>query len=210
MIDRSYRFAPWFLENWSRMAPPAALLLLALSPLLLYHGLSLALYLVFLQLPVYMLHQYEEHAHGAFRAYINQFVAGGRDALTNTAIFWINIGGVWVMDLIVLYLAVYITPALGLIAVYLTLLNGLLHIGMALGARRYNPGLWTSLVLFLPASLYALTVLARLPSATAGMHTLGLGVALALHVVVFITIRTRLAQLARQDIGARAAAEPRL
>ena len=196
MIDRSYRFAPWFLENWSRAGLPAGMLLMAISPLL-FRGLTLPLFLVFLQLPIYMLHQYEEHARGAFRAFINHEIGGDRDVLTNAAIFWINVPGLWIVDLAVLYLAVYVSPALGLIAVYLTALNGLLHLGMAIAMRRYNPGLWTSAVLFLPMSVYALSVFSRLPSATLGAHALGLVVALLVHALIIVFIRSRLAQLKR-------------
>lgn len=197
MTDQPYRFAPWFVANWSRMAPVAALLLLALTPFLLFHGLTLGLYLVFLLLPVYMVHQYEEHAHGAFRAFVNQHMGGGRDILTNLAILWINVGEVWFLYLVVLYLAVYVNPALGLIAAYLMLVNGLIHIGVALAMRRYNPGLWTSILLFLPIGGYALAVLSRLDSATLGMHALGLGVAIAGHLLLIVPIRARLARLAR-------------
>lgn len=201
MIDRSYRFAPWFLENWSRAGLPAGMLLLAVSPFL-FHGLTLPLFLIFLQLPIYMLHQYEEHARGAFRAFINHEIGGDRDVLTNAAIFWINVPGLWLVDLFVLYLAVYVSPALGLIAVYLTVLNGLLHLGMALAMRRYNPGLWTSAVLFLPIGGYALYLLSRLPDATLGAHALGLGVAILIHALIIVFIRARLAQLARLKRGA--------
>lgn len=196
MIDRSYRFAPWFLENWSRAGLPAGAMLLAVSPFL-YQGLTLPLFFVFLQLPMYMLHQYEEHARGAFRAFINHELGGDRDVLTNSAILWINIAGVWGVDLIVLYLAAYVSPALGLIAVYLTVLNALLHLVMALAMRRYNPGLWTSVVLFLPIGGYTLYILSQLPDATLGAHALGLGLAILLHVLIIVFFRARLAQLKR-------------
>ena len=39
------------------------------------------LFLVFLQLPVHMFHQYEEHAHGRFRDFINQMIGGGKPIL---------------------------------------------------------------------------------------------------------------------------------
>ncbi len=196
MIDRSYRLAPWFLENWSRAGLPAGALLLAVSPFL-YRGLTLPLFFVFLQLPMYMLHQYEEHARGAFRVFINHELGGDRDVLTNSAILWINVVGVWGVDLIVLYLAAYVSPALGLIAVYLTVLNAFLHLVMAIVMRRYNPGLWTSLVLFFPIGGYALYLLSQVPDTTLGAHALGLGLAILIHVLIIGFIRARLAQLKR-------------
>lgn len=193
--ERSFRFAPWFVENWSRAAAPTAVLLLALTPFLFVRGLSLPLLLVYLQLPMYMIHQYEEHSHGAFRAYVNHYVAGDYDALTNTAIFWINILGVWGVDLVAFYLAVFVAPTLGLIAVYLTLVNALSHGVGAIIARRYNPGLWTSLILFIPIGAYAVNVFVHTQGVSLIGHAIALGIAIALHVVIFVTIRARLVRL---------------
>lgn len=194
MTQQPYRFTSWFVANWSRAGLPAAIILLALSPFL-FAGMKLPLFLVWLQLPIYMVHQYEEHAHGAFQAYINRKLAGGKDALTTTAIFWINVLGVWALDLAVLYLAAGVGLWLGLIAIYLTLVNGLLHIGMALLTRQYNPGLWTSLVLFLPVGGYALVDISRAASLSLGEHAASLGIALLIHVLVIAVIRVRVRQL---------------
>ncbi len=196
MNDRSYHFTHWFLENWSRASLIASVLLLAVSPFL-FKGLTFPLFLVFLQLPVYMIHQYEEHARGAFRAFVNHMVGHDHDALTNAAILWINVPGVWGVDLFVLYFSVYISPALGLIAAYLTVVNALLHIVVGIAMRRYNPGLWTSIGPFLPIGGYTLFTLSRLPSATLGMHALGLGMAIIEHVFIIVFIQVRLAHLKR-------------
>lgn len=193
MTLEPYRFTAWFRTNWSRAGIPAAIILLALSPFLL-RGLSLALFLIFLQLPVYMLHQYEEHGHGAFRAFVNHVMGRDRDILTDTAIFWINIIGVWVVDLAALYLAVYVNVALGLFAIYLSLVNALLHIVMSLVMRRYNPGLWTSIALFLPVGAYALYRVSVDGHATAGEQALGVGIALVIHALIIVFIRRRIAQ----------------
>src|SRR5579862_2934010 len=146
-MDTSYRFSSWFLVNWSRAGLVLAVFLLALLPFF-WRGMSGAAFLAFLGLLIYIVHQYEEHATGAFKAYVNGELAKGRELLTDRSILWINIFCVWVVDLIVIYLAAYVRPALGLIAIYLTLFNGALHIGFALARRQYNPGLWTSLILF--------------------------------------------------------------
>lgn len=186
----------WFLENWSRASLITGVALLAVGPFLL-KGLMWPLFLVFLQLPLYMIHQYEEHARGAFRAFIHHWIGHDRDALTNVAVLWINVVGVWCVDLIVLYLAVYVSPALGLLAVYVTLVNALLHLVTSIAMRRYNPGLWTSIALFFPVGGYALYTLSQLPSATLGMHALGLAAALIEHAVIIMLIRARLARLNR-------------
>lgn len=63
-------FARWIVRdtNWSRTGLPMAAVLTLLSPLL-GKGLRRGAFSVFAQLPVYMIHQYEEHGHDAFKEY---------------------------------------------------------------------------------------------------------------------------------------------
>src|SRR5690606_31380782 len=68
---------------------PTGLLLLALTPLIAA-GWNTAIVAVFLQLPIYMLHQGEEHFGDRFRLFANDMLAGGREALTPWAVFVIN------------------------------------------------------------------------------------------------------------------------
>src|SRR5262249_31723113 len=115
---------------------------------------SSALLAVFLQLPVYMLHQYEEHDNDRFRVYVNRLMGGGREVLSHWAVFVINVPGVWGVIAVSFYLASDVSIGLGLIAVYLTLINAVTHVGAALASRAYNPGLATATFLFLPASVF--------------------------------------------------------
>ena len=184
----TYRFTSWFILSWSRVGLPLGIVLLLLSPFLL-KGVGVILFLVFLQLPVYMFHQYEEHAHGRFRDFINQMIGGGKLILSDTAIFWINILLVWVLDLCILYIAVYWNSSLGLIAAYLTLVNGLSHIIVALVQRRYNPGLWTSIVLFLPLGAASIVILTMATQAAILYQVMGLVSAILVHGIILIYIR---------------------
>ena len=187
-MNDSYRFTNWFIQSWSRVGLPLGIVLLLLSPFLL-KGVGVILFLVFLQLPVYMFHQYEEHAHGRFRDFINQMIGGGKLILSDTAIFWINILLVWVLDLSILYIAVYWNSSLGLIAAYLTLFNGLTHIIVALVQRRYNPGLWTSIVLFLPLGGASIVILTMATQAAILYQVIGLVSAILVHGIILIYIR---------------------
>lgn len=187
-MNDSYRFTSWFIQSWSRVGLPLGIVLLLLSPFLL-KGIGVILFLVFLQLPVYMFHQYEEHAHGRFRDFINQMIGGGKLILSDTAIFWINILLVWVLDLCILYVAVYWNSSLGLIAAYLTLFNGLTHIIVALVQRRYNPGLWTSIVLFLPLGAASIVILTMATEAGILYQVIGLVSAILVHGIILIYIR---------------------
>jgi hypothetical protein len=181
----------WMVQDWQWPAAGllASLFLLAIAPVVGGLG-GLALALVFVQLPAYMMHRGDR-----FRSYINQTIGGGREALTPAATFWINALGVWGIDLVAIYLAWAWKPAAGLVAGYLALVNALLHIGPAIGRRRYNPGLITAIFLFLP--LGGLCVGTAGGRATIADHAAGLGVAVAVHALVVVHVIRRLAALPR-------------
>jgi hypothetical protein len=186
----------WLVREWQWPAASlfAACFLLLLVPVWLRVA-GLALALVYLQLPVYMLHQWEEHAGDRFRQYVNQRMAGGREALTPTATFWINALGVWAVDLVSLSLASFLDLSLGLIAVYLTLVNALVHVVGAAARREYNPGLWTALGLFLPLGGWGLYEVVAASGATWVGHAIGIGAAVAGHAAIVVYIVRRLARL---------------
>lgn len=184
--------AEWFKQNWMYAGVIAGLFLLAIVPLIAGTW-SLPLTLVFLQLPLYMLHQLEEHAADRFRTYVNTRVAGVPDALTTEAVVVINVPLVWGVDLAVLYLARFVSLGFGLIAIYLSVVNALAHILMAVRFRGYNPGLATAAVLFLPIGIWSLVVLSHAPGVTVGDHLLALAVAILVHVGIAVHVfrRTR-------------------
>lgn len=183
----------WLLRNWPYATLFAAGFLLALFPFFWIWSLPLAL--VFLQLPLYMLHQFEEHAHDRFRLFVNQHIGGGREVLTPGATFVINSIGVWGVGLVSLYLAAFVNPALGLIVIYLVLVNAVAHLGMVLAMRCYNPGLLTAVILFLPGGIWALKVVSQTAQANWKMQALGLGVALLIHLFIVVHVRRRRTRL---------------
>ncbi len=186
----------WLVREWQW---PAAVLFTA-PFLLLFLPLwsaapGLGLMLVYLQLPLYMLHQGEEHLGDRFRLFINREVAGGREALTPTATFWINALGVWGVDLGALYLAWGVRPALGLIAGYLAVVNALVHLVPVVVKRAYNPGVWTALVLLLPFGGWCVHEVALWASAIWLDHLVGLGVALGVHALIVAHVLRRIRQM---------------
>ena len=186
----------WLVKEWHWPAASifAACFLLLLAPLWgSMAGMGLAI--VYLQMPLYMFHQGEEHIGDRFRLYINRRVGKGREALTPIATFWINALSVWGLNLAALYLATFVDLSFGLAGVYLTLINGIGHIGQALAFREYNPGLWTSLVLFVPVGAWGLYELG--PLVTWKAHVLGIAVAVAVQAAIIGYILRRARHLSR-------------
>lgn len=193
MMERNARRMGWLLRQWQYAGFLTGILLLLLLPLWASEtGIVLAL--VYLQLPLYMLHQLEEHAGDRFRRFVNDRMAGGRDALTPMATLVINVVGVWLVDLISLYLAFFVNPGFGLIAVYLAVVNAVVHLVAAVVLRAYNPGLWTAILLFLPLGAWSLYVLTS-AGAGLGEHVLGLIVAVAIHAMILAYVRRRISRM---------------
>jgi hypothetical protein len=192
-------------DNWVYGGVLAALMLLVLTPVLA-SGWSPALLLIWLQLPVYMLHQYEEHDDDRFRRVVNTLIGGGRDVLSRRDVFLINIAGVWGVDAAAFLLAARIHIGLGLIAVYLSLVNSVGHCLQAIALRNYNPGLITSILLFMPLGGVTLWVLAGTGEVTLSDHLIGLGVAILIHAGILVRIVTRKRQLEMSGNAARSTA----
>jgi hypothetical protein len=195
-MDDDYRFRSWLVDGygWARMSPPAAVLVLASLPLFPTDA-GAALILAYTLLPAYMVHQYEEHARGRFAAFANSEIAHGREMLTRSGAFWINVLGVWALFLALFYLARYAAIGFAFGAIYATVINGITH---ALGGavlRRYNPGLYTSLALFLPWGIFLLVYFNSVVGDRLVFNVVGLLVGVALHAVIVGYLMRRRARL---------------
>jgi hypothetical protein len=58
--------------------------------------------------------------------------------------------------LVSFYLAKYVTIGIAFVPVYITVFNGLTHVIGSIALRKYNPGLYTALLLFLPWGFFLL------------------------------------------------------
>jgi Na+-transporting NADH:ubiquinone oxidoreductase subunit NqrE len=103
----------------------------------------------------------------------------------------INVPLVWGVDLVATYLARFVDLGFGLIAVYLTVVNALVHILAAVRFREYNPGLATAVVLFLPLGIWALVAVSAAPGVGIGYHALGLGFAVLTHIAIAVHVLRR-------------------
>lgn len=168
--------------NWVYGGALAAIPLLFIAPILA-EAMTVATLLAYLALPAYMIHQFEEHDDGAFGIFINGLLGPERRGLDAADIFWINFVGVWIVLCLGVLLAHYAGPGWAALAAYFLIVNGLAHVGQAIGLRRYNPGLVTAVALFLtlgPAILFTL------PPTSMGMHLMCLGLVVLLHAAIIL------------------------
>ena len=173
--------------NWVYGGSIAGVMLLILLPSFSQNWTLLET-LTFLHLPVYMLHQYEEHDADRFRLFVNGQMANGLEVLTPLAVFIINILGVWGGLSLSFMLCVFVNPGFALISVWIVLINGLAHIAQYVALKRYNPGLITSAVLFLPLSLLTLQTAISSNTGTLLFQALGLGSSLLIHAAILVHV----------------------
>lgn len=186
-MDDGYRFRYWFVDDygWARMSLPFAVLSLCSLPVFLTAN-NLSLVLLYTLLPVYMIHQYEEHAHGRFVDFFNSAVGKEYDVLTRVSAFWINILGVWVLFMVSFYLTKYVAIGVAFVPVYATIFNGFTHAVAGIAFRRYNPGLYTALLLFSPWGIFLLIYFSAITRSGLLFNGIGLLVGISLHAAIMV------------------------
>lgn len=181
--------------RWVILALVLGVLLLVLAPILVQRmEWPLFILLVYLQTPIYMLHQVEEHTGDRFRSFVNEQIYGGADALTPAAVLVTNIPAVWGLTALSLYFAVCVAAGWGLLGLYLIAVNAVVHIVGLIIWRRYNPGLWTAILLFPPLSIITFWKSATI-AATWMQHIISLCLALAIHAALVLWTRRRATRL---------------
>jgi hypothetical protein len=131
-----------------------------------------------------MIHQYEEHSRGAFKAYANKLVGKGREIFTDRGIMILNLLLVWLGITLLVYFSIYWKLGVGLIALYLAFLNGLGHVILGFVRGEYNPGYWTSLLLFIPVTGFGLLFLTIFHGMSLSDHVVGALGAAGLHLPI--------------------------
>ena len=160
----------YLVENWMKIGTYAAPFLVfgtvafrdsVRSPQLLmdFRAFSVGLFVA------YIAHQYEEHwidlfgNHYAFLENVNQMFAHTTSCagitncpLTPEAIFVINTSLVWLVGFIAIWRAPeHLFPALAMSAI--VIVNAFTHIVAGVVRWAYNPGLLTSVLIFIPVSI---------------------------------------------------------
>ncbi|MGI6032421.1 MAG: HXXEE domain-containing protein [Coriobacteriales bacterium] len=148
----------WLIENWFK-ANPFLAIYLTLLLVLFVMGNDFALFLLWLQLPVYFAHEFEEYIlPGGFTRFFNHKMLGSNDdawPLDPTWSFWINGSVVFLAFPIFLTLSSVIDVSLGLWCAYFSFVNAFSHVVMVF-RHGYNPGCVVSLVLNIPVAIYTI------------------------------------------------------
>jgi hypothetical protein len=142
-------------QNWAKITP--VLGLLSLSWLFCFFSPQGALFWTYINIPLYLLHQTEEHFWpGGFKKYINQKIfklPDGTERLTDKKIFWINILLVWIAFSVFGFLTL-VNIGFGLLIIVFSIINCLTHIAQGIKRREWNPGLIMASLQFV-ISIYA-------------------------------------------------------
>jgi len=180
----------WLYRNWAKLS---VLLAIAITLLVIYFIKleNTVLFLIWIQIPIYLLHQFEEHARNGFKNYINKKVfpvQGGEYPLNDKNIFWINIPIIWILMPIFAGLS-SVNIMFGLWIPYFAVFNSLSHVIFSIRNREYNPGLIVSLILGIPIGIYALIIFYSYTAVPAITSIISIFFAVLLHIVVFGYIR---------------------
>ena len=89
----------WLYKNWAKLCIILSIIV-AIIILLVIKTNNILLFLIWIQIPIYLLHQFEEHSWpGGFKRFVNKeiFNVEGEYPLNDTNIFWINVPIIWIL-----------------------------------------------------------------------------------------------------------------
>jgi hypothetical protein len=180
----------WLYKNWAKLSVLLAIVL-TIFIIIFIKPENIVLFLIWIQIPIYLLHQFEEHAWNGFKNYINKNVfkvQEGDFPLNEKNIFWINIPIIWILMPIFAGLS-SINIIFGLWIPYFAVFNSLSHVIFSIRNREYNPGLIVSLILGIPVGIYTLIVFYSYIAVPAVISIISIFFAVLLHIIIFGYIR---------------------
>jgi len=171
----------WLEQHWSASTPFLAVYLTIVLVLFVLNK-NFTLFLIWIQVPVYWLHQFEEYIYpGGFTEYFNIKVLGSNSKgqpLTKTHAFWINVPIIFIGFPVSAILAGQIDISIGIWTAYFSIINALSHLGMFF-RHGYNPGLVASMLLNIPVGVYAIYYFITNQLISLSSHIIGFSVAVA-------------------------------
>jgi hypothetical protein len=177
----------WMEDNWAKSTPFLAVYMGILLVLFVLQQ-DFALFLIWIQMVVYLLHQTEEYLlPGGFMKFFNHRMLGSpEDAwpLTKRVSLLINVPVIFLAYPATAVLATFLGYGIGMWLMYFSIINALSHVVMALRFRAYNPGTVVSACLNIPVGVYSVWYFAANGLVGAGAHVAGVAIALAVQGIV--------------------------
>lgn len=150
-----------------------------------------ALFWIWIQIPVYLVHEFEEHGWpGGFREFANREILH-KEALTVRNVFWINLLTVWILFPVCALLAQGLDLGIGVFLPWFSLFNAATHVGAWAVLKKYNPGLGASLALNIPVGIAALVVLGREGVLGFGNSLAAIAAAFLIHLAIILYAKAR-------------------
>jgi len=178
----------WLYKNWAKFCIILSIIITLLIFIFVKTN-NILFFLIWIQIPIYLLHQFEEHYWpGGFKKFVNKEIFNvevGEYPLNDTNIFWINVPIIWVLMPIFASLS-YINLFFGLWIPYFAVFNSLTHLIGAVVKRKYNPGLFVSLVLGIPVAIYTLWLFYSLVNVPLIITLLSILAVLLLHIAIIV------------------------
>lgn len=172
----------WLYDNWMKATPFLAFYSFILLWLYVREQ-NYALFLIWIQTPIYWLHEFEEYiCPGGFLDFFNRNPLGSKSGdypLTPKGSFWINIPLVYILMPSAGILSHFFGIEWGLWAAYFSVLNAFAHVAMYfVFGFRYNPGLIASTFVNIPFGIYTVWyIVSNIPvSATANIASIIFGI----------------------------------
>ncbi|NRB63778.1 MAG: HXXEE domain-containing protein [Saprospiraceae bacterium] len=178
----------WLYDNWYKSTLFLAVYLLVFLILFVLKT-DFALFLIWLQFVVYLIHQFEEYIlPGGFVAFFNKNLLQSKIAdypLDKKASFWINIPIIFIAFPLSAILAGTLDIAIGIWTAYFSVINAASHVGMSF-KYKYNPGLLVSMFLNIPVGLYTIYFFASENLISFQHQLIGCGIGLLTQAAVMI------------------------
>ena len=148
----------WIKDNWPKATIFLAVYIIVIL-ILFVRNQNYPIYLIWLQTPIYFLHQFEEYIFpGGFLEFFNIKVLkspDGRFPLDTNASFNINVPIVFIAFPASAILATVFDISFGVWTAVFSIVNALSHIVLFVPFR-YNPGFVVSLLVNIPCGIYVL------------------------------------------------------
>lgn len=179
----------WFIKNWFNSTIFLAVYLTILLVLFVMKE-NFALFLIWIQLPVYFIHEFEEYIlPGGFTKFFNTKMLGspkGDWPLTDTVSFWINGSVIFFAFPLSGVLATVFGLSFGIWCAYFSFINAFGHVVMTIRFKKYNPGFLVSLLLNIPVAVYTVYYFILNNLIPESAHIIGTLIGLAVQAVVMI------------------------